>query len=692
MKKIYTMSLAMMLAALPAMAQPSMKLHAPAVTPATPMTSLRSAAYQAPAQSARKAAKKADAPAGMKVGYCSTPYSAYGLGCGETGVGIMFPADFLKDFVGNDITALNVSAPYSKKLSSQSNQVNALTKAKIMICTEANGAPVSQNEVTLGTQAFVENELSFTTPYTIKEGEDLYLYIEYEGASTDGDSTTDFIIVADGVATSNPNAGWLYSKFGSLTSSGQVQLQNDMEWKGMADIIGAGSFNVTATITGDNLPQDVASPYAYGMANNIKPGTPFNFTLGVVNQGMAALQGIDMVMKIGDQEPQTAANCPVYDAQGQQKPVNYGEMALIPAQFTCNTEGASIPFEVSISKVNGVENSRASETLKGYILCLENGYPAVAVIEEFTSTSCPACPIGIAGLEEMDKKYGDNERYIPIAVHYSQGAADPMDVCKNQSYCYYDFVMDYADAQGGVSAPAAFLNRDFSNQIYPMPDELDYYISSELEGQALAQIDATLALTDSESKVTLNTTVNAAIDTEGNYGISYTILEDDLGPYRQQNGLHGSTTPYYGWESKPASVSMKYNDIVRAGSQYRPLEDSKVSGLKKGEAYTYSTTVDLSAIKDLTKYSVVAMLIDTANGHIMSAKKVASLNSGLSDVAIAGEKVATGFRGGINMLSTGNIYTMDGRQVAASANGIVNLPAGLYIVATPQGNAKIMVR
>ena len=225
-----------------------------------------------------------------------------------------------------------------------------------------------------------------------------------------------------------------------------------------------------------------------------------------------------------------------------------------------------------------------------------------------------------------------------------------------------------------------------------MPDELDYYISSELEGQALAQIDATLARTDSETSVTLNTTVNAAIDTEGSYGISYTILEDDLGPYRQQNGLAGSSTPYYGWESKPAIVSMKYNDIVRAGSQYRPLEDSKVSGLKKGEAYTYSTTVDLSAIKDLTKYSVVAMLIDTANGHIMSAKKVASLNSGLSDVAIAGEKVATGFRGGINMLSTGNIYTMDGRQVAASANGIVNLPAGLYIVATPQGNAKIMVR
>ena len=659
MKKIYTMFLAMMLAALPAMAQPSMKLHAPAVTPATPMTSLRSAAYQAPAQSARKAAKKADAPAGMKVGYCSTPYSAYGLGCGETGVGIMFPADFLKDFVGNDITA--------------------------------NGAPVSQNEVTLGTQAFVENELSFTTPYTIKEGEDLYLYVEYEGASTNGDSTTDFIIVADGVATSNPNAGWLYSKFGSV-SGNQIQLQDNMEWKGLADIIGAGSFNITATITGENLPQDVASPYAYGMANNIKPGTPFNFTLGVVNQGVAALQGIDMVMKIGDQEPQTAANCPVYDAQGQQNPVNYGEMALIPAQFTCNTEGASIPFEVSISKVNGVENSRASETLKGYILCLENGYPAVAVIEEFTSTSCPACPIGIAGLEEMDKKYGDNERYIPIAVHYSQGAADPMDVCKNQSYCYYDFVMDYADAQGGVSAPAAFLNRDFSNQIYPMPDELDYYISSELEGQALAQIDATLARTDSETSVTLNTTVNAAIDTEGSYGISYTILEDDLGPYRQQNGLAGSSTPYYGWESKPAIVSMKYNDIVRAGSQYRPLEDSKVSGLKKGEAYTYSTTVDLSAIKDLTKYSVVAMLIDTANGHIMSAKKVASLNSGLSDVAIAGEKVATGFRGGINMLSTGNIYTMDGRQVAASANGIVNLPAGLYIVATPQGNAKIMVR
>lgn len=692
MKKIYTMSLAMMLAALPAMAQPSMKLHAPAAPAATPMAGLRSAAYQAPAQSVRKVAKKADAPAGMNVGYCSTPYSAYGIGVGETGVGIMFPADYLKDFVGNQITALNVNAPYSKKLSSQSNQVNALTKAKIMICTEANGTPVSQNEVTLGTKAFEENELSFTTPYTIKEGEDLYLYIEYEGASTNGDSTTDFIIVADGVATSNPNAGFLYSKFGSLTSSGQVQLQDDMEWKGLADIIGAGSFNVTATVTGDNLPQDVASPYAYGMANNIKPGTPFNFTLGVLNQGMAALQGIDMVMKIGDQEPQTAANCPVYDAQGQQNPVNYGEMALIPAQFTCNTEGASIPFEVSISKVNGVDNSRASETLKGYILCLENGYPAVAVIEEFTSTSCPYCPIGIEGMDQMAEKYAGNERYIPIIVHYTQGATDPMDVCKNQSSCYYGFVSDIVQAQGGAGAPSAYMNRDFYTNIYPTPDELDYYISSELEGQALTQIDATLALTDSESKVTLNTTVNAAIDSEGSYGISYTILEDDLGPYRQTNGLYNTNTDYYGWQNKPASVSMKYSDIVREGSQYRPLEDSKVSGLKKGEAYTYSTTVDLSAIKDLTKYSVVAMLIDTTDGHIMTAKKVASLNSGLREVTIGGEKVATGFRGGIDMLCTGNIYTMDGRQVAASANGIVNLPAGLYIVATPQGNAKIMVR
>lgn len=44
------------------------------------------------------------------------------------------------------------------------------------------------------------------------------------------------------------------------------------------------------------------------------------------------------------------------------------------------------------------------------------------------------------------------------------------------------------------------------------------------------------------------------------------------------------------------------------------------------------------------------------------------------------------------MFTAGNIYTIDGRMAAQGVSGMVQLPAGLYIVATPAGNAKVMVR
>lgn len=694
MKKIYTLSMAMMLAALPALAQQrTMTLHAP-VAPmgADRLQAPYSATYNAPEAGTVKKVAKADADPSMTLSYCGQQYTAYGIGCSESGVGIMFPADYLRSFVGNQITAINVAAPISVNISTQTSQKNALTKAKIMLCNEMNGTPVRENDVTLGTAAFEYNELKFTEPYTIEEGKDVYLYVQYENAHTTGDAITDYIIIVDQASqASSPNAGYLYSKFKEIKDK-QIVTQPNAEWKQMAELMGA-NFCVTATVSGDKLPENIGTPIACEAQQNIKPGEKFDVMVAVLNNGANALQNVEFSMKVGDQQVQTmTAN--VYSESGASTPVMFGEYGIAVGQFTCDTEGNNIPYQISVSKVNGVENSQADKVAEGYLLCLAEGYQTNVVVEEFTSNTCPYCPIGITGMEQMKAKYGADGRFIPIAVHYSQNpnSPDPMNVADKQNDCYYQFVTDIIEAQGGAGAPSAYIMRHFENSVYPSPDYLDEYIAQWLKVESMAEVKATVAPTEDEKKVTLNVNVTPAIDDKNNYGISYTIVEDQVGPYRQSNGFSGQQVNAYGWQNKPASVAMKFDDVARPGSQYLPAAGSAITEFKKGETVNWSTTVDISKVKNLENYSIVAMLVNKDRNIIENAFMAKGVTSGIEAVAAEGNAVAIGVQGGVNMFTAGNIYTIDGRMAAQGVSGMVELPAGLYIVATPAGNAKVMVR
>lgn len=699
MKKIYTLSMAMMLAALPALAQQrTMTLHAPTspVPVGRTLQGISSVKYNAPQGSEMKKVAKADAAtSSMTLGYCTQQVTAVAIGCGESGVGVMFPASYLKNFVGNQITAINVAAPYSTKLSTQSSQKNALTKAKIMICEQMNGTPVRENDATLGSQAFEYNELKFTEPYTIEEGKDVYLYVQYEGAQTSDKNVTDYIMVVDQSydtqTPSSPDAAYLYSKFKEISNK-QIVLQNNPEWKQMAEMLGC-NFCITATVTGDNLPKNIAAPLAAEPQQNIKPNEKFDVMVAVRNDASNALQNVELSMKIGDQAVQTAS-ANIFGSDGSTTDIMYGDYGIAVGKFTCTAEGNNIPYQISVSKVNGVENSQADKVAEGYLLCLAEGYPTNVVVEEFTSNTCPYCPIGITGMEQMKAKYGADGRFIPIAVHYSQNpnSPDPMNVADKQSDCYYQFVSDIIEAQGGAGAPSAYIMRHFENSVYPSPDYLDEYIAQWLKVESMAEVKATVTPTEDEKKVTLNVNVTPAIDDKNSYGISYTIVEDQVGPYRQSNGFSGQQVNAYGWQNKPASVAMKFDDVARPGSQYLPAAGSSITEFKKGETVNWSTTVDISKVKNLENYSIVAMLVNKDRNIIENAFMAKGVTSGIEAVAAEGNAVAIGVQGGVNMFTAGNIYTIDGRMAAQGVSGMVELPAGLYIVATPAGNAKVMVR
>ena len=139
---------------------------------------------------------------------------------------------------------------------------------------------------------------------------------------------------------------------------------------------------------------------------------------------------------------------------------------------------------------------------------------------------------------------------------------------------------------------------------------------------------------------------------------------------------------------------MKYNDVARKGSVVTPANNAIIQGVEKDQKYSHTYQVNLNNITNLANYSIAAMLVNASTGEIVNACLVYSPdNSGVNSVVSESvQAVAYGLKGAVDMVYTGNIYTIDGRMVAKDVKGEVSLPAGIYVVATANGTAKVVVR
>lgn len=679
-----------MMAAMPAFAQSTITLKAPQAPVASHLKgAIQITPGHAATQQKAPAKAEADEDLAMVLKYCRDPYSAYQINTGQIGLGIMFPKSMMAEYKGATITSINVCSPINNRLSSQSSYVNSLTECKVFVTESLGGTPISETEGTISNVGLDYTPVTLSTPYTITGDKDVYVCVMWDKVTA-----TDFPIVADGYQPQTNYSGYLYSRLDHVDQNGSPVLQAKSEWKQFNQYV--GNMCLTATIKGDFLPQNLGSVVAEQMPASVKPGEEFEYAVLVLNDGANKIKNVDLSLKIGDQEVQTVtSNMYANDGTAQTISIGNSEYGVAFGKFVSNIESQSVPYTAYISKVNGVDNANSNRVITGSLVSLSKGYPRNIVVEELTSTTCSMCPIGITGMETMKEKYGADGRFIPIAVHCPiPQAGDPMNICRN-GYEYYDFMLDIQAAGVQLAAPTAYFMRNLANQITPTPEDLEKEFNILKDVPAVVEVKAALAETDDTKKVKLDVDVTPVMDLAGNYGISYTIVEDNVGPHVQTNGFSGySDEQYYGWGSKPSSVSMKFNDVARRGSIYHTAPDSEIKGFKADTPVNYSTTVDLTYVSDLTNYSVVAMLINKDNGNIENACIVKSPTTtsveGIEAEATA--PIAVGMQGALQMLQTGNVYSVDGRMVAKNANGLISLPAGIYLVATPNGNAKVMVR
>ncbi|MCM1005621.1 MAG: hypothetical protein NC402_04915 [Prevotella sp.] len=691
MKKFYSIAMSLLLAAIPAFAQTATsgltltpKKHANV----NPLLYQSSVKYEAPS-TMQKAQKKANATK-MTLGYCAEdPYTAYGLALtGEAGLGICLTKEKMAQFVGAKITQINFCSPVNGTFAQQGIQRNTITSGKVYIMDALNGTPLCETDVKLSTEGFAWNNVTLSTPYEIKGDTPIYLCVVLKNVTA-----KDYIFDVDGYAA-NPNACYVYSQCTGEVNGDKLVTSDTYQWVDMEFVFGS-NFMVTATVEGDNLPQNMAMIGDDSYAPTVQPGQPFTYAIGVVNQGANPVTDVDVEFTIAGEAAQTA-HANVTDLNGGSTPVNYDEMGMALTQFTCAKEGMEIPFTVKITKVNGVENA-LENSWTGTLRCLETGYVQKVVCEELTSAKCGYCPIGITGLAMTKEAYPD--RFIPIAVHGPFNGADQMNVCA-VSGPYYSFLQDanaaaVAQGQQGAGAPTSYMNRDFNNNVYPHPQYLEEYMESVAGAMTSAEVTAKLAAVDGNSDaLALDVEVNCSFDTPGKYGITYTLVEDGVGPYNQTNYYAGQSGNYYGWEKQPSSVPTVYNEVARRGSVCVPEAASYIENMEKGCNYKYSTQVNTRYVTNKENGSIVVMLVNRDTKAVVNAASYKFSDFvGIEGVEVDKEAaVAVGLQGAIRMIEAGNIFTIDGRAVAAGVQGMVNVPAGIYLVATPAGNAKVVVR
>lgn len=343
--------------------------------------------------------------------------------------------------------------------------------------------------------------------------------------------------------------------------------------------------------------------------------------------------------------------------------------------------GAGIPGEVLPSKILKTNSMKLSSLIVGTAmvtlgnLCAsaatESKFLRTMVVEEHTGTWCVWCPRGYVGMEYMREHYGQ-ANYIGIAIHVSSGATDPMH-CNT----YAGYMQKY---QNGF--PNCTVNRVSSCDPTKYNLEAEYRKRAELVGPAAISITADASAGESvETEVTVEMRNDTPYHT---YGIAWVITEDNVGPYNQKNGYAGSDTPMGGFEDMGTYASVMFNDVARRIVDWKGNRNVLPAAMEAGKQYTVNRTVSLAEVAKVSNANVIALLIDTATGEIITGAK-ASLGASASVTEVA-QRPRLQVDG--NTVSLGQdcaptaIYSLTGSREALLQPGqSVTLPAGVYLAA-----------
>lgn len=386
------------------------------------------------------------------------------------------------------------------------------------------------------------------------------------------------------------------------------------EW---AEREGCLAFNVL--FGGDSFYQNAVSAFDFG-SHRVLQNESLNIPVVFKNRGANTVSSIDYTI--------TTSGVVSEEKHLEMYMSGFGSKSVeIP--FDADATAAENQKTLTITKVNGVENTASDKTAMGILSTMSFMPTAIPVIEEFTGTWCGWCPRGIAALNEIEDNYGD--RVISIAVHGNSGSRyDKMEISQ------YDFKSALFSGY-----PSAVINRGEEMD----PTSCSYYLDDIIAASAPGEISVSAKWANSsETSIEIKTqTMFAMSSSSSSYSIGFVLVADGLKGTEYgwaQSNYYSGTSGYendqylYPFTLQPSSITdIEYNHVAVDGwgIQYG-LEGSIPQSFSAGKDLYYAYNADISGntlIQDKSKLHVVALLLDKNTGIIMNAAKTTIAPAGV---------------------------------------------------------------
>lgn len=536
-----------------------------------------------------------------------------------------FTSEMTSAFAGSKITSFN----FYLGSNSMTNK-NRILNYEIFLTKDLTEEPFySQEYSTTSTTRYSQCKVELDQPYTIKEGEPVFIGMKYKLASA-----KDIHIIIDYSQHSDIEGGWV----GYYNDSTQTY-----EWDNIANQYGFVCLGVT--IVGEKMPENQAAADYVSCLPVVATDSPFDFSLIYHNTGVTPITEVELEYTIGNKAPVTVSRN--YSTQ------NFGFNQFAQLNFTGVTYDVAssddVEIKVEITKVNGVENVNKNPSASTTFICINKGtgYDKNAVVEEIGGAWCGYCPRGIVIMDSIAEVFTDGS-IIPVSVH----TGDEM---------VHDSWANVAALSGG-QAPYAIINRYLPTNVSTFSDVVSACKAVMLI-PSIGKIAVQAESVEADHSINITTTSEFLFDFKdaaNRYRIAFGITQDNVGPYNQTNYYSGSNEKCGGWENLPNPASTTYNDVALDLVTFSGIRNSVPNEVKAGTPYTFTYNYKLDPKVPFDDVHVVAYLLDIRKDIVENAATVRKL-------AVAGVESITADD---NANAPVEYFNLQGVRIENPANGI----------------------
>lgn len=589
---------------------------------------------------------------------------------------IRINSDVATDYAGCEIKSIKpVSGLYADDPSTQT--------IKVSLAYSLDGDPIFTKEYhPIGSEKDLNSyevnwrkdiiEIDTETPVVFEAGKEMYVILEYVETS---DLNYEYVIDWDPYAEYVPEGSY-YSAFEGTAYLNGEKKTFTKQWVDVSQDLMCGPLCVALTIAGiEGGEENTVEITSLDIPERVIPGEAFSISARLHNLGG---NGVKSVKAVCTMEGETI------EQNYELEELIYDYSTDIVFNDLVWNDDCILHVNVAITEVNGETNGASLDlaSKNGTLKCITDGYIPNVVIEEGTGTWCGWCTRGIAAMDMMRDLYPDGS-FIGMAVHNG----DEMEALHAKPV--FNLINQWV---GGY--PAMIVNR--LGGYDPSPEGMNYQYEKTRSSVTYGKIDID-GFIDGNDVVVTSTSTLSINDSKSDLRVGYAVLEDNVGPYMQQNyysgGSHGEMG---GFEDEPKVVLLTFNDVVRSYYGCEGIPGSIPSEVRKGEEYVHECRIPLTNVSNKEEVSVVAMLIDASTGAIINAAKQKHPTSAVSAIQ-ADNSGKINIKGRTITLqetdAEAELFSVDGRIIKVlKPNVTTTVEPGIYIVKTGSGSVKLMVK